>query len=78
MEHVGKHCPIVWDVKWSDAKIIKIQYMVVFIGRKLANQHTTTNQKQAAATEGSMEGICNERDAWGTCDSIILVELRCK
>ena len=72
MERVGKHCPVVWDVKWSDAKIIKIQYMVAFIGRQSANQNTTTNQKQATTTEGSMEGIFDKRDAWGKRDAIIL------
>ena len=72
MERVGKHCPVVWDVKWSNTKIIKIQYTVAFIGRQLANQNTTTNQKQAAATEGSMEGIFDEQDAWGKCNAIIL------
>ena len=72
VERVGKHCPVVWDVEWSDTKIIKIQYMVAFIGRQLANQNTTTNQKQAAATEGSMEGIFDERDVWGKRDAIIL------
>jgi hypothetical protein len=54
VERVGKHCPVVWDVEWSDAKIIKIQYMVAIIGRQSANQNTTTNQKQVAAMEGSM------------------------
>ena len=53
-------------------KNYKIQYMVAFIGRQLANQNTTTNQKQAAATEGSMEGIFDEQDAWGKCNAIIL------
>ncbi len=72
MERVGKHCPVVWDVEWSDAKIIKIQYMGVFIGRQLANQNTTTNQKQASVTEGSMEGLFDKRDAWGKRDVIIL------
>jgi hypothetical protein len=72
VERVGKHCPIVWDVEWSDAKIIKIQYMVAFIGCQSANQNTTTNQKQATTTEGSMEGIFDERDAWGKRDAIIL------
>ena len=72
MERVGKHCPIVWDVKWSDAKIIKIQYMVAFIGRQSANQNTTTNQKQATTTEGSMEGIFDKRDVWGKRNAIIL------
>jgi hypothetical protein len=65
VERVGKHCPVVWDVEWSDTKIIKIQYMVAFIGHQLANQNTTTNQKQASATEGSMEGIFYEQNAWG-------------
>ena len=69
---MGKHCPIIWDVEWSNAKIIKIQYMVAFIGRQLANQNTTTNQKQAAAAERRMEGIFNKRDAWGKRDAIIL------
>ncbi len=72
VEGVGKHCPVVWDVEWSNAKIIKIQYMVAFIGRQLANQNTTTNQKQVATTEGSMEGIYDERDAWRKRDTIIL------
>ncbi len=66
MERVGKHCPVVWDVEWSNTKIIKIQYMVAFIGRQSANQSTTTNQKQAAVMEGSMEGIFDEWDAWGS------------
>ena len=72
MERVGKHCLIVWDVEWIDTKIIKIQYMVEFIGSQLANQNTTTNQKQAAAMEGSMEGIFDEQDTWGRRDAIIL------
>ena len=72
MERVGKRCPVVWDVKWSNAKIIKIQYMVAFIGRQSANQNTTTNQKQATTTEGSMEGIFDKREAWGKRNAIIL------
>ncbi len=75
---MGGHRPIVWGGKLSEEKIIKIQYMVAFIGRQSADQNTTTNQKQAVATEGSMDGICDERDAWGTCDSIVLVAIRCK
>ena len=38
----------------------------------LTTAHTTTNQKQAAAMERSMEGRCDEREAWGKRDSIIL------
>jgi hypothetical protein len=40
--------------------------------RRPLNTHTKTNQKQAAVTEGSMEGRCNKQDAWGKCDTIIL------
>jgi hypothetical protein len=72
VERVGKHCLIVWEVEWSDTKIIKIQYMVSFIGRQLANQNSTTNQNQAVATKGIMEGIFDEQDAWGKHDAIIL------
>jgi len=75
---VGGHRPIVWGCELSDKKIYIIKYTAALIGRQSANQHTTTNQKQAAAAEGSMEGICDERDAWGTCDSIVLVAIRCK
>ena len=51
---------------------MKIKYTVGLIGRQSADQNTTTNQKQAAVTEGSMEGICDERDAWGKHNAIIL------
>ena len=71
-EPVGGHRPVVWGVEWSNAKIIKIQYMVAFIGRQLVDQNTSTNQKQVATTEGSIEGICNEQDTWGKRDAIIL------
>ncbi len=46
--------------------------MVAFIGRQSADQNTSTNQKQVATTEGNIEGICNEQDAWGKRDAIIL------
>ena len=58
-ERVGKRCPIVWDVEWSNTKIMKIKYTVGLIGRQSVDQNTTTNQKQVAIMEGSMEGICN-------------------
>ena len=75
---MGGHLPIVWGGKLSNEKIYIIKYTAAINGRQSANQHTTTNQKQAAAAEGSKEGICDERDAWGTCDSIVLVAIRCK
>ena len=40
--------------------------------RSTTAHRTTTNQKQAALTEGSMEGRCDEQDAWGKRDTIIL------
>ena len=69
---MGGHRPIVWGVELSDAKIIEIQNMVAFIGHQSADQNKTTNQKQAATMEGSMEGICNERDTWRKRYAIIL------
>ena len=59
-------------------KKINIKYTTALDGRRSMTLNATTNQKQAAATEGSMEGICNERDAWGMCNSIVLVAIRCK
>jgi hypothetical protein len=41
-------------------------------GRRLNILHTTTNQKQAAATEGTMKGKCNEQEARGNHDTIVL------
>ena len=40
-------------------------------GHQLKNLHTTTNQKQVAATEGTMKGRCNEREARGKHDTIV-------
>ena len=34
--------------------------------------HTTTNQKQAAALEGSMKERCDKWEAWGKHNTIIL------
>ncbi len=40
--------------------------------------NATTNQKLAAATKGSMEGSCNEREAQGKRNSIVLGALDVK
>jgi hypothetical protein len=40
--------------------------------------NATTNQKLAAATEGSMEGRCDEREAQGKCNSIVMGALGVK
>ncbi len=40
-------------------------------GRRLRILHTLTNQKQAAATEGTMKGRHDEREAGGKHDTIV-------
>jgi len=40
--------------------------------------NATTNQKLAAATEGSMEGRCDEQEARGKRNSIVLGALDVK
>jgi hypothetical protein len=52
---------------------INMKYTMALDSRQsTTTAHTTTNQKQAAATERSMEGRCNEQDMWGKRDTIIL------
>jgi hypothetical protein len=53
-----------------------MKYTTALDSRLSTMDHTTTNQKQAAAMERSMEGRYNERDAWGKCDTIILGALK--
>jgi len=48
----------------------KIKYVVALDGRILAKKHTTTNHKQAATTEVTMEGRRDEREAWGSTISL--------
>ena len=48
----------------------KIKYIVALDGRQSAKKHTTTNQKQAAAAEVTMEGRRDEREAWGSAISL--------
>jgi len=45
-------------------------YVVALDGRQSAKKHTTTNQKQAATMEGTMEGRRDEREAWGSAISL--------
>jgi hypothetical protein len=40
-------------------------------GRRLKILHTTTDQKQAAATEGTMKGRRDEREVWWKHDTIV-------
>ena len=39
-------------------------------GRQSAEKHTTTNQKQAAVTEVTMEGRRDDREVWGSTISL--------
>jgi hypothetical protein len=75
---VGGHRPTVWGGELSDKNIYIIKYTAALHGCRSIIIKVTTNQKLAAATEGSMEGIFHKQDAWGTCDSIVLVAIRCK
>ena len=47
------------------------KYIVALDGRRLTIYYTTTNQKQAAATEGTMKGRHDEREARGKHDTIV-------
>jgi len=66
-----------WDVIASfgaanyATKQIKIKYVVALDGCQTTNKYTTTNQKLAAATEGTTEGRCDEHDMWEKCDTIV-------
>ena len=52
----GERFAIVWGGKWKNEKINYKIFIVAFGGLKMMNLHTTTNQKQAAVTEGTTEG----------------------
>jgi hypothetical protein len=69
---MGRHSSIVWAVELSNKKYINIKYTTALDSHRSTMARTTTNQKQAATTEGSVEGRCDERDAWGKRDTIIL------
>ncbi len=68
----GGHHPIIWSGKWNAEKEKNIKYIVALDGHQSTATHTTTNQKQVAVLEGSMEGRCNEREVRGKCDTIVL------
>jgi hypothetical protein len=69
---MGGHRLIVWGVELSNEKEKYIKYTMVLIGGRSMILNATTNQKLAATTEGSMEGRCNKREAWGERNSIVL------
>ena len=55
----------------SDEKNREMGWALAIDGRRLNILHTTTNQKQAAATEGTMKGRHDEREARGKHDTIV-------
>ena len=55
----------------KDEKINNGKYIVAFCGLKAMIFDATTNQKQAAATKGTIEGRRDECNTWGERDIII-------
>jgi hypothetical protein len=55
----------------SNKKDREMGWALATDGRRLKILHTITNQKQAAASEGTMKGRRNEREAWGKHDTIV-------
>jgi len=55
----------------KDEKINNGKYIVAFCGLKAMIFDATTNQKQAAATKGTIEGRRDERNTWGERDIIV-------
>jgi hypothetical protein len=55
----------------SDEKNREMGWALGVDGRRLKILHTTTNQKQAAATEGTMKGRRDEQEARGKHDTIV-------
>jgi len=53
-------------------KIKMKKYIVALDGRQTMTSHTTTNPKQAAATEGTMKGRRDEQEAQGKHYAIVL------
>ena len=65
------HC-LGHQMEASDKKHREMGWALAIDGRRLNILHTTTNQKQAATTEGTMKGRRNEREARGKHDTIVL------
>jgi len=53
-------------------KMYNIKYNAALNGCRPMILNATTNQKLAAATEGGMEGRCDEREARGKRNFIVL------
>ena len=79
---MGGHRPIVWGVELSNEKENNIRYTTALNGCRWMILNATTNRKLVAATEGSIEGRFDEREAQGKRNFIVLgaldVELKVK
>ncbi len=64
------HC-LGHQMEASDKKNRERGWALAIDGHRLKILHTTTNQKQAAAMEGTMKGRRKEREAQGKHDTII-------
>ncbi len=69
---MGGHRPIVLGAALSDKKEKNIKYNVALNGRRSMVLNATTNQKQTAAMERSMEGGCDKWEVRGKYNSIVL------
>ncbi len=66
----GGCCPIALGVEWSDKKR-DMGGALAIDGHQSNILHTTTNQKQVATMEGSMEGRCDKWEVRGKHDTIV-------
>ncbi len=69
---MGGHHPIVWGGELIDEKIYNLKHTAALNGRRSMIINATTKQKLATATKSSMEGSCDEREAQGKRNSIVL------
>jgi hypothetical protein len=67
---VGDVVPL-FGVSNGAAKNRNKKYIMALDGRRLKILHTTTNQKQAAATEGTMKERRDKPEARGKHDAIV-------
>ncbi len=69
--NVGGGCfGCVWGGELSSKNKQKLKYDVALNSHKTTNENTTTNQKKAAAIEGTTEGRRDEREARGSAISL--------
>jgi hypothetical protein len=74
---MGKRCPIVLDVKWSNTKIIKKIHGG--LNRPPIGKSTHDNQpKEGVHNRGESGEGARPGYMWVTCNTIVLAVTRCK